>query len=82
MAELNSKIDASNRTIQELQSSKLKMQTESTDLSRQLEDAESRLSALNKERQALQAQLDEARRSLEEETRVSGAEVRSNIFSL
>ena len=71
MAELNAKIDESNRTIQDLQSTKARMQNESTDLGRQLEDAESRISQFNKERQALQAQLDDARRSLEDETRVS-----------
>ena len=71
MAELNAKIDESNRTISDLQGTKSRMQHENTDVVRQLEEAESRISQLNKERQALQQQLDDARRSLEEETRVS-----------
>ena len=71
MAELNARIEEGNRTIQDLQGSKGRMQHENSDLTRQLEEAESRLSQLNKERQSLMSQLEDAKRSLEDETRVS-----------
>ena len=73
MAELNDKIDQSNRTIVELNSTKSRLQLESTDLTRQLEDAESKLRKLSNERQSLVSQLEDARKSLEDETRVSQA---------
>ena len=71
MAELNDKIDQSSRTIVELNSAKSRLQSESSDLTRQLEDAESKLGQLTKERHSLMSQLDEARKNLEDETRVS-----------
>ena len=47
------------------------MQQENADLTRQLEEAESGGSALTKLRAQLSAQLEDLKRSLEEETRVS-----------
>ena len=79
MAELNAKIDECNRTIQDLNSSKGRLQHDNSDLTRQLEDAESRLNQFNKERQALMSQLEDAKRSLEDETRVSIS--RTNSFT-
>jgi len=46
-------------------------QAENADQQRQLEDAESKVSQLTKERQSLLSQLEDAKRALEEETRVS-----------
>jgi TolA-binding protein len=68
--ELNARLEESARTIQDLQGQKARVQNENVDLTRQLEDSESRVNQLNKERQALLQQLEEAKRSLEEETRV------------
>ena len=71
ISELNDKIDASNRTIVDLNSTKSRLQLENADLTRQLEDAESKVSQLNKEKQSLMSQLSESQKSLEDETRVS-----------
>ena len=70
ITDLNTQLDESSRTIQELQSFKLRMQNESSDLSRQLEDVESNAASLHRERSNLLAQLDDARRSVDDETRV------------
>lgn len=71
IADLNQRLEESARAIQELQSAKARLQNENLDVTRQLEDAESKASALAKERAALLSQLDEAKRALEEEVRVS-----------
>ena len=71
MSELNSKVDDSNRNVNELQSQKSRLQQETADLTRQLEDAEHRVGTLTKEKTSLATQLEEAKRSLEDETRVS-----------
>lgn len=70
IADLNQRLDESARTIAELQNAKAKLQNENTDLGRQLEDAESKVNSLSKERANLLSQLDEAKRALEEEIRV------------
>ena len=71
ISELNDKIDASNRAIVDLNSTKSRLQLENADLTRQLEDAESKVSQLNKEKQSLMSQLSDSQKSLEDETRVS-----------
>lgn len=71
IAELNAKLDAANRQVQELQGQKNRSTQEAADLTRQLEEAEHRVGALTKEKNTLAAQLEEAKRALEDETRVS-----------
>lgn len=71
MNELNGKVDESNRTINDLQTQKNRLQQETADLTRQLEEAEHRVGTLTKEKASLSSQLEEAKRSLEDETRVS-----------
>ena len=54
------------------------MQAENADLTRQLEEAEHRVSQLSKDKSSLSTQFEEARRGLEDETRVSiGSEQQS-----
>lgn len=73
MAELNSKVDESNRNVNELQSQKARLQQETADLTRQLEESEHRVGQLTKDKTQLTTQLEEAKRALEDETRVSDA---------
>jgi len=54
-----------------MNSQRQRMQSENADLSRQLEESEHRVSVLSKDKASLAAQLEEAKRSLEEEARVS-----------
>ena len=70
IADLNIRLEESARTIAEINSSKGRLQNENIDVSRQLEDAESKLNAVTKERASLLAQLDDAKRALEDEIRV------------
>ena len=70
ISEANSRIEDANRTISDLGGQRNKMQAENADLTRQLEEAEHRVSQLSKERSSLASQLEEARSSLEDETRV------------
>lgn len=48
----------------------MKMQAESADLTRQIEEAEHRVGVLSKEKQQLASQLEDARSNLEDESRV------------
>lgn len=70
IADLNAQLEDSQRTIQDLNSAKARLQNENTELLRQLEDAESRLNQLAREKSNLLSQLDEAKRALEDESRV------------
>lgn len=70
ISDLNGQLEESQRNVQELQSSKARLQNENTDLSRQLEEAESRLNQLNRDKGNLTSQLEEAKRNLDEESRV------------
>lgn len=70
ISELNAKCDEHSRNVNDLQNQKSKIQNESTDLNRLLEEAEHKVGSLTKDKQSLQAQLDEAKHSLEDETRV------------
>lgn len=71
ISELNAKLDAANRQIQDLQSQKNRAAQDNADLTRQLEEAEHRVGALTKDKNALTTALEEAKRALEDETRVS-----------
>lgn len=70
ISDLNSQLDESSRTIQELQSSKTRLQNEVSDMQRQLEDAESNVASLNRERSGLMTELEDARRTVDDESRV------------
>lgn len=70
IAELQHKCDDSNRNVNDLNTQKAKMQAENANIIQQLEDVEHQCSAITKERNAMQSQLDEMRAALEEETRV------------
>jgi chromosome segregation ATPase len=70
ISELQHKCDESNRSVNELNSQKAKLQAENSNIIVQLEDLEHQCSALSKERNCLQSALEEARSALEEETRV------------
>ena len=70
LAELNAKLEQSAREIVELNSVKAKAQAESAEHVRQIEEVESQVNQLTKLKQSLSKQLDEAKASLEEETRL------------
>lgn len=70
IADLNAQLEDSQRNVQELNSSKAKLQNENSDLSRQLEDAESRLNQLAREKSNYISQIEEARQLLDDESRV------------
>ena len=66
----NNKLDEYNRNIQELTSMKGRMDSENSDLNRQLEDIESQLTQMTRAKQTMQKQLEEARGNLEDESRM------------
>lgn len=63
--------DEQARQVQDYASLKHRLQGESGDLVKQLEDAESQINSLNRIKQQIISQLEEAKRNLDEETRVS-----------
>ena len=69
--EANNRIDEANRIIAELNSSRNKLAQENADLTRQVEETEVRVTVVTKEKQTIIIQLEESRRTVEEETRVS-----------
>lgn len=71
ISELNSRLDESSRNIQDLQSTKARLLTESSELTRQLEESESKVNQLQRERSNLVAVLEDAKRALDDESRVS-----------
>jgi len=70
LAELNAKLEQSAREIVELNSVKSRSQAEIAEHSRQIEEAESQINQLTKLKQNLGKQLEEAKASLEEESRL------------
>ena len=69
LGELNSKLEESASSVNDLGGLKAKMQAENAELLRQLEEAESQLNQLNRQKQQLAKQLEETKTSLEEEAR-------------
>jgi len=70
LAEMNAKLEQSAREIVELNSVKARTQAESAEHIRQIEEAESQINQLTKFKQNLSKQLEEAKASLEEESRL------------
>lgn len=70
MAEINAKLEHSQKELADLNSAKARALSESSDIARQLEEAESQLSQLTKAKQALAKQLEETKAALEEESRL------------
>ena len=71
MSDLTSRLEAASREVSDLTSAKSRASSENSDLTRQLEEAEHRCGLLTKERNGLKSAMEEAVRSLEDETRVS-----------
>ena len=71
ISELNGRLEQATREITDLNASKARASAENSDVTRQLEEAEHRVGQLTKERNGLKSSLEEAVRSLEDETRVS-----------
>lgn len=71
--DLQGKLDEATRSVGDLETSKKKFSIENADLLRQLEEAESQLNQLNKLKLSLFTQLDEAKRTADEETRERSA---------
>ncbi|XP_062546189.1 myosin heavy chain, muscle-like isoform X5 [Armigeres subalbatus] len=67
--EVQGKLDETNRTLNDLDSSKKKLSIENSDLLRQLEDAESQVSQLSKIKISLTQQLEDTKRLADEESR-------------
>lgn len=80
MVEVNAKFDEYQRNISDISTQKVKLQQESADLTRQLEEAEHQIGTLTKQKNLLTGQYDEAKAGLEEESRV-GINVISHITS-
>lgn len=74
VAELQAKCDEQVRQLADYGGLKSRLQGESGDLLRQLEDAESQINALNRIKQQLSSQLEEAKRNMDDEVRVSRGE--------
>ena len=70
LSEMTSKLDETNRTLGDFDAAKKKLAAENAELSRQLEDAESQVAQLTKLKTSLQTQLEEAKRTADEESRV------------
>jgi len=70
LAELNAKLEQSAREIVELNSVKARAQADSVEHVRQIEEAESQINQLTKLKQNMSKQLEEAKASLEEESRL------------
>jgi len=70
LAEMTAKLEQSAREIVELNSIKARSQAEIAEHGRQVEEAESQINQLTKFKQNLTKQLEEAKASLEEETRL------------
>lgn len=69
--EVQSKLDETNRTLNDFDSAKKKLSIENSDLLRQLEEAESQVSQLSKIKISLTTQLEDTKRLADEESRVS-----------
>lgn len=67
--EVQGKLDESNRTLNDFDSAKKKLSIENSDLLRQLEDAESQVSQLQKLKISLTTQLEDTKRMADEEGR-------------
>ncbi|KAL3117013.1 hypothetical protein niasHT_002972 [Heterodera trifolii] len=79
--ELQARFDEQNRLIQELQATKSRLQTEASDQERQSEELESQLNQMGKRKAQALAQLEDAKRILEEEHQ-ERMEVSANVKAL
>lgn len=70
MAEVNVKLEQSQKELADLNSAKARALADGSDIAHQLEEAESQLNQLAKAKQALAKQLEEAKAALEEESRL------------
>lgn len=69
LGDLQAKYEEAARTLQELDGSKKKLAIENSELSRQLEDADTQISTLNKLKISLAQQLEDVKRVADEESR-------------
>lgn len=70
LMDLQSKLDDANRSLTDFDANKKRLTVENGDLLRQLEEAEGQVSQLTKLKTSLMSQLDEAKRTADEEGRV------------
>merc|ERR1712121_621407 len=63
------KLDEANRTLNDFDAAKKKLSIENSDLTRQIEDAETQLTQLNKLKVSLTTQLEDTKRMADEEAR-------------
>lgn len=71
LGELRGKLDESNRSLGDFDATKKRLTVENQELTRQLEEAESQVSQLSKLKMSLSTQLEDSKRSADEEARVS-----------
>ena len=71
LSESNAKLSDYTATVAALESTQTKMQSENSDLSQQLAEAESKAGSLSKVKSSLEAQLEELRSELQTESSVS-----------
>lgn len=70
LAEARAQNEDLRKNVAELEVTKSRFSQENSEVSRGLEEAESKVSQLSKAKKSLEQQLDEARKSLEDETKV------------
>lgn len=70
MNEIQAKLDEANRTLHDFDAAKKKLAVENADLLRQVEEAESQISQLCKIKLSLTNQLEDTRKTADDESRV------------
>lgn len=73
LMDMQSKLDEANRSLADFDASKKRLTQENSDLTRQLEEAEAQVNQLGKLKTSLLTQLDEAKRTADEESRERAA---------
>jgi chromosome segregation ATPase len=72
ISDLSLQIEESKISYQEVSSVKVRLQAENSEFTRQIEESESRLNQLSREKHNYITQLEEARHALDDESRVFG----------
>ena len=79
--DLTGRLDQANRECQDMLTIKNRAAAENSELTRQLEEAEHRVGQLTKEKSSINHALEDAKRSLEDETRVSISHSMNSVLS-
>ena len=72
LQEMNVRADDASRNIQDMSSTKSRLEAENADLARNLQEVEMQVNSLSKQRASLQKALDDVKSQADEEARVRG----------